>query len=255
MTLISVHAPGMPCMIDTSVRNEREREGLIAFYQEVFGWIFEVGTADVGFYSLGYSNGQPVLGISQGPGGDGQMITYFSTPDINASIERVKDQGGQVVMAPVQIMELGSTAIVTDSIGAVHGLWQPEKFVGLGLMYEPNSPGWFDHVSENPVAAAAYYLHVLSHGIELHQAGEMDVLKRGEQWFASLSKDDSSVNPPHWTPVFVVDSLERIRDLVPKLGGTIIVEEMPVPGSAICVFQEPIMGSYMTVMAMGSNQI
>jgi len=38
-----------------------------------------------------------------------------------------------------------------------------------------------------------------------------------------------------WNSIYVVETLEAARDKIRKLGGTIVLEEMPVPGSAICV--------------------
>jgi predicted enzyme related to lactoylglutathione lyase len=254
MALFTEHGAGMPCWVDANVETREQRESLIGFYSALFGWTFEVGSAETGFYSIARSAGQPVLGIGQGPGGAGHMVTYFSTPDIALSLERAKGKGGQLVMGPMQIMDQGTMALVMDSTGAMHGLWQPDKFAGFGVMYEPNSPGWFDHVSENTATAAGYYLEILANGIELHVEADMQILRRGE-WFASLTKEDCSVIAPHWTPIFVVDSLERFRNAVRELGGKIIVEEMPVPGSAISVFQEPVMGSYVTVMEEGSDPV
>jgi predicted enzyme related to lactoylglutathione lyase len=248
MVLFTEHAAGKPCWVDVNVETSEEREALMAFYSALFGWTFEVGTPETGFYSRALHKGQPVMGIGQGPGGAGHLVTYFSTPDLDFTLQLVWAQGGQLVMGPMQIMDFGSMALVMDSTGAMHGLWQPDKFAGFGVMYEPNSPGWFDHVSEDTAAAAAYYVKILANGVELHSESDMQILKHADEWFASLTKEDCSVIPPHWNPIFVVDSLDRIKGDVKKLGGKIIVEEMPVPGSTISVFQEPVKGTYVTVM-------
>jgi predicted enzyme related to lactoylglutathione lyase len=78
-------------------------------------------------------------------------------------------------------------------------------------------------------------------------------IRRGEHWLASLSREDGSNRPPQWTPVFVVDSLNRVKNRVRELGGIISVEEMPVPGSAISIFQDPIVETYVTVMQAGAD--
>ena len=54
-------------------------------------------------------------------------------------------------------------------------------------------------------------------------------------------------------PVFVVESLANTKAEVRRLGGTIIVEEMVVPGSIISIFQEPVVGSYITVMKASND--
>lgn len=248
MPVVNAHAQGMPCWIDASVSTSVEREGLIDFYSALFGWTFEVNTPDTGFYSIARHNGNAVLGIGEQPDGRGNWVTYFSTSDIERTIERVKANGGHVLSSPMQVMDVGRMALVMDPTGAVHGLWQPITFPGFEVVHEPNAPGWFDHVSEDTKSAAKYYENILSNGIEAEAQEGMMILRRGEQWFASLSREDSSHQPPQWTPVFVVDSLERIRSRVRELGGKIVVDEMPVPGSAISIFQDPIVGTYMTVM-------
>lgn len=247
------HMAGMPCWIDASVETSDQREALIKFYSALFGWTFEASTAETGFYSIAHYDGQPVLAIGEQSGGQGHWTTYFSTDDIDQSVERVKENGGQVSMGPMRVMDFGLMALATDCTGAVHGLWQPSNFPGFGVMFETYAPSWFNHISENSHAASTYYQRVLGDGIELRIQGEMQILRREGRWFANISQEDCSIIPPHWSPVFAVDSFDRFRDSVRGLGGTIIGEEMPVLGNAILVFQEPIMGSSLTVMAANSN--
>lgn len=253
MPVITEHAQGMPCWIDASVNTTEQREGLIDFYSSLFGWTFDVNTPETGFYSIARHNGKAVLGIGEQPDGQGRWVTYFSTADIGRAVGRAKENGAQVFFPPMQVMDVGWMALVLDPTGAVHGLWQPITFAGFEVVYEPNAPGWFDHVSEDTERAAKYYENVLSHGIEADSQESMTILRRGEQWFASLSREERSNQPPQWTPVFVVDSLDRVKNRVRELGGTIVVEEMPVPGSSISIFQDPIVGTYVTVMGAGDN--
>jgi hypothetical protein len=251
MTKMTVHLEGFPCWLDASVASRKEREDLMAFYSGLFGWRFEVGAAETGSYSMAYLGDSPVLAIGEQPGGQGQWVTYFATSDIAASQKAVAANGGQVFLPAMKVMDVGSMALALDASGAVHGLWQAENFAGFGVMNEPNSLGWFDHVSTDTQRAANYYLGVLGSEFQLERDGEMTILRRGEQWFASLSLEDQGEKSPQWMPVFVVDSLKEAKIKVRKLGGEIIVEEMPVPGSSISVIREPITGQYITMMAAG----
>ncbi|MBU6214147.1 MAG: hypothetical protein KGP01_06875, partial [Actinomycetales bacterium] len=79
------------------------------------------------------------------------------------------------------------------------------------------------------------------------------VLVKGEQWFASVSPLTAESARPQWSPIYIVDSLARARDRARQAGATILVEQMPVPGSSICVFREPVMGMPITVMGAGSQ--
>lgn len=251
MPVIAEHVQGMPCWLDTSVSTSVQREALVDFYTSLFGWTFDVNAPETGFYSIARNNGRAVLGIGEQPDGRGEWVTYFSTPDIERSVERAKDNGGQVFFPPMQVMDVGWMALVVDATGAVHGFWQPITFPGFEEMYEPNTPGWFDHVSDDAPSAAKYYEHVLGNGVEADAQEGMIIMRRGDQWFASLTAIDGSDKSPQWTPVFLVASLVQFRERVKELGGRVVVEEMPVPGSAISIFQDPVVGTFTTVMGAG----
>jgi hypothetical protein len=247
------HEEGMPCWLDAMVSSSEHREALVDFYSNLFGWTFDVGGPETGYYSIANLNGRNVLAIGQHESSEGRWVTYFSTSNIDLACQRISANGGMIILPAMDVMNFGKLALALDSTGAVHGLWEPKLNRGFGVMYEPNAVGWFDHVSEDQSKAAQYYQKVLGTEIGLHAEGDMLVLTRGEQWFASLSQGETSEQPPQWMPVIVVDSLDRIKAKVRQLGGTIVVEEMVVPGSAISVFQDPVVGSYMTVMKEGES--
>lgn len=248
MPTFDSHAPGTPCWLDLSVDTAERREALMAFYTAVFGWSFDIGGPETGFYSTARKDGHAALAIGQQPGGQGVYVVYFGTEDIAASVARARDLGSTPVMGPVQVMHFGSMALLLDPAGAVHGLWQPETMTGFGLMHEPGAPGWFDHTSSQPDAAAAYYAGLLGTEVSTPQPG-MRILTRGEQWFASVSEDLET--PPHWTPVIVTDSLAETTARARAAGAAVLFENMPVPGSSITLFRDPVVGSTMSIMAAG----
>ena len=241
----------MPCWIDVMVETEEQHHDLRAFLSTLFDWTWDLGGPEMGYYSIASLNGAPVLGLGRTEGGHGAPTTYFSTSDIDATVERGTELGATVVMPSSQVMELGFMAVLTDPSGASFGLWQPGTFHGFGVEYEVNAPGWFDHVSSDPQKAGEFYAGLT--GFQLtSMEGDMRILQNGEQWYASVSHSQAE-DAPHWQPIFVVDSLKRVHEVVPRHGGAILVEEMPVPGSAICVFTEPVNGTVMTVMAAGDH--
>ena len=72
----------------------------------LFGWRFDVNAPETGFYSIARHNGKAVLGIGEQQGGRGDWVTYFSTSDIERTIERVMTNGGQVFFPPMQVMDV-----------------------------------------------------------------------------------------------------------------------------------------------------
>ena len=254
MPKIESHANGMPCWVDVMVETTEQRQAVMDFYTSLYGWTWDVNGEEMGYYSIANLDGAAVMGVGQGPGGVGAMTPYFATDDIDASLAKSTELGGTVIMGRLVVPGTGVMALVADPTGAVHGLWQPTGFNGFGVVYEPGAPGWLDHSSNEPDKAAAYYTGLTGHAIIEPEPG-MKVLANGEQWFASVSQNQVPDRPAaQWNPIYIVAALDAARDKVRALGGTIVLEEMPVPGSAISVFAEPAMNTAVTIMGAGQPE-
>jgi predicted enzyme related to lactoylglutathione lyase len=250
MTKFSRFDDAMPCWVDIVVGSNEEHEASRAFLSALFDWTWQLGEPEMGSYALAMTQDLPVLGLSIMDGFHGATTPYFSASNIDDAIARATDGGATVVMPRMDVLDLGSMAILVDPVGASFGIWQPGTFHGFGVMHEVNAPGWFEETSEDPDRATEFYLKWSGH--QLASAGEgMTVLTNGDSWYADLAKVDGE--PARWMPIYVVDSLARARDVVTRHGGAILVDEMPVPGSAICVFTEPVNGTTMTVMSAGEQ--
>jgi len=254
MAKLDTHIIGIPDWVDVMVETTEQREALMNFYSSLYGWTWDVGEEQMGFYSIARFDGAPVMGLGQGPGGAGAMVPYFLTDDINVSAAKAAELGGTVFMGPMEVPDAGIMALVTDPTGAVHGLWQEGDFKGFGVAYEANAVGWYDHASNDPGAAVAYYTALTGHTV-IEPSPGMQILNVGEQWFASVSHNQVAERPgAQWNSLYVVDTLEAARDKIRELGGTIVLEEMAVPGSTICVFIEPVMKTAVTIMSAGSDE-
>jgi predicted enzyme related to lactoylglutathione lyase len=241
----------MPSWVDITVANEEQHHDKRAFLSALFDWTWELGTSETGNYAVASWNDAPVIGLGYADGMNGNTTTYFSTSDIAAEVKKATELGANVMMPVMDVMELGKMAILIDLAGAPFGLWQPGTFKGFGVMHEVNAPGWFDHTSSDPERDGKFYSELSGHQLTTME-GDMRILQNGDDWYASISHTQGD-DPAQWMPIWVVDSLERIHETVPRLGGSIIVEEMPVPGSAISVFSEPVNGTLMTVMRGGEQ--
>jgi len=251
MTTISSHDNGMPIWIDVMVETAEQHHDLRAFFTTLFDWTWDVGGPEMGYYSIASHNGAPVLGLGQNEGSHGEITTYFKSSNIDDGLQKAVELGASVALPATKVMDVGTMAVLVDPTGATFGLWQPGTFEGFGVAYEDNAPGWFDHVSLDPEKAGQFYADFTEHQL-ISPDGEMRILQNGEQWFASISHDQTGEGAK-WNPIYVVDSLERIHETVPRHGGAILLAEMPVRGSAICVFSEPVNGTSWTVMRGGEH--
>lgn len=108
-------------------------EGARKFYGELFGWTFDVGPAEMGYYTNCNLNGVHAAGMSLKPAGapfPTAWSIYFKSEDINASVEAVKANGGQLMMGPMDVMGEGHMAVCVDPTGAVFGFWQNGRHKG-----------------------------------------------------------------------------------------------------------------------------
>ncbi len=252
MVTVESHDEGMPVWVDAMVSAPAQLAALKEFFAGVFDWTWDHGVAETGHYSLARLDGRAVLGLGQMEITTGTLVTYFSTQNVERRVARAQGLGATVIVGPTPIMDQGTMALLLDPTGAVHGLWQAHTFEGFGALYESGAPGWFDHVSADPAGAARYYSALFGHALLEPDPG-LRILTAGEQWFASLSSPQVLAGQTHWNPVFVVRSLEETRDAALAGGATVLVENMPVPGSAVSAFLEPVCGNVLTMMRSGEQ--
>lgn len=109
------------------------------FYSKAFGWkvnkapgddmdywIVHTGAVDDKFMlkEKGMING----GIyKRGPGGSKSSVVVISVGDLDKSIDKVKKNGGEVVLDKRQVGEMGYYAQVKDTQDNILGLWQDVK--------------------------------------------------------------------------------------------------------------------------------
>src|SRR5438132_3145394 len=82
---------------------------------------------EAGGYSVAELNGRGVAGVGpkMGPPEAPTMwVTYLATSDADATAAKIKGAGGQLVMEPMDVMDVGRMAVAVDPAGAVFGVWQ-----------------------------------------------------------------------------------------------------------------------------------
>ena len=117
---------------------------------------------------------------------DGQPCewnTYVSVADADATMAKVREAGGTVIVEPMDVMGMGKMAIFTDPTGAACGLWEPGTFVGAELVNEDGSFGWNELGTRDVPAAREFYGKVFGWTVEEQEMpgmGTYNVWKDGE---------------------------------------------------------------------------
>ena len=210
-------------------------EGAKAFYSKVVGWAprgFEGG----GDYTLlGLGDGGEAGGMMASPPGMPSFwIGYIYTPDVDASVEKLKAAGGKVQREPWDIPGVGRLAAVSDPQGAGFMLMTPR---GEGAPPPPRGAqgrvDWRELHSTDWEAGWDFYSGL--YGWEKSQA--MDMGEMGSyQLFSDASEDIGAMfNNPHlpmpaWLYYFRVPSIDRAIETVKDAGGQVIQGPHEVPG-------------------------
>lgn len=108
--------------------NTRDPETAAAFYSAVFGWKAETVT-DPMPYTMFANDGRSVAGMMDMTGRvpddvPAHWLVYFGADDVDAAVATAKQQGGQVLVGPMDI-PTGRFAVVGDPQGAVFAVYTP----------------------------------------------------------------------------------------------------------------------------------
>jgi hypothetical protein len=106
----------------------KDAKAAVAWYEKVFG--FSHTEMDMGmgtYYVLKSGPDQSVGGIMTSPEEKipTMWLPYLSVDDADATVDRIKNNGGSVKMGPTDVETVGRFAVIADNAGAVLGVIKP----------------------------------------------------------------------------------------------------------------------------------
>jgi predicted enzyme related to lactoylglutathione lyase len=112
--------------------NTRDTEAAKSFYGSVFGWSFEDAEfEETGTYtaiSLGEDAFGGVIDITDRVPAEvpAHWLVYFTVDDVEATVAKANDGGGEAVFGPTEIAQVGTLAVLKDPYGAVFAVIRPD---------------------------------------------------------------------------------------------------------------------------------
>jgi len=226
---------GTPCWVDLVVP---DRKRALAFYGALFGWVYEEGTEETGFYTLAKLDGRNLAGLMQVMPGQESMpavwTTYLAVSDADKTAAAIVEAGGTISSAPMDVMDLGRMAIAEDPGGAVFGIWQAGTHTGFQLANAPGAVSWNEGMSRDFAGAKEFYGKVFGYALEDLSAPGFDytTIAVGGNivgGVGGLSAEIPAETPPHWTTYFSVTDTDAAVAKVVELGGTVIMPAVDSP--------------------------
>ncbi len=169
---------------------------------------------------------------------------YLAVADAAATIDAAVAQGGQVIVPPMQVMDLGTMAVLVDPGGSSIGLWQPGTHQGFGVLGEAGAPSWFELHTRRYEAAVNFYrngfgwdIHTMSDTPEFRYStlGEEENALAGIMDAASFPE----AVPSQWSVYFGVENADAALVKIEELGGATIEPAMDTPHGRLAVATDP----------------
>lgn len=251
---VTKHPQGVPSWAELMTTDEA---GALAFYSQLFGWTDDPapipGMEDQpgGTYHQQRLEGDLVGGIGlQNPDERAQGVpphwtVYLAADDAEAVTAKAAAAGGNVMLPPMDVMDLGRMAVIADPTGGVFGLWEPKSHTGFGRTNEPGAPCWAELMTDDPARAADFYTAVL--GVP---SKPMDV-PPGAPPYTLLGPADAEgagifdkgpemANVPNmWGVYFEVADCDATVAKTKALGGSVLREPMDIMPGRFAVLADP----------------
>ena len=217
---------GTPCWIDLSVNDIPKA---MAFYQGLFGWDIQQGGPEVGGYAMALLDGKAAAGIGPKmmPDAPSAWTTYLATTDADATAAKIKGAGGQILMDPMDVMDVGRMAVATDVTGAAFGIWQARSHSGAQIANAPGAQAWNEQFSRDFEGAKAFYAAVFGYSFGDMSTAEFSyatLLLGGREvgGIGAYPADTPASQPAVWGTYFGTADTDASVAAVIQRGGSVV---------------------------------
>ena len=240
----TAYAQGTPNWVNLQTTDQTAAKG---FYSGLFGWEYDdQSMPQGGTYSMALLRGEPVAAIAAQPpemkaaGAPPLWNTYLAVDSVDQTAAQVEHAGGQLAMAPFDVMDAGRMAFIIDPCGAAVALWQANKHIGATLVNEPGALIWNELITGDPSAAAFYtgLLGLTTSTMDMG-TGEYTLFHAGGDMVGGTTPPPMPGVPNHWHVYFAVEDADAAARKVTELGGSILVEPFDSPVGRIAVARDP----------------
>ncbi|MER6498929.1 VOC family protein [Streptomyces sp. NPDC001455] len=162
---MAVRAEGTPCWADAMFP---DLEAAKSFYGDVLGWTFGESAEEYGNYTQAYADGRAVAAVTPpmpGQEGPAAWCLYLASPDVAATAAKIRDNGGETLMDPMQVGEFGTMLLARDPAGVVFGVWQAGSHEGFEAHGVPGTFCWAEVFTREPGKSDAFFSAVFPYSM------------------------------------------------------------------------------------------
>lgn len=195
------------------------------FYTEVIGWTLNEmdGPGGQKYVMFAAPGGRPQCGIDTWKTGQpSRWVGYLECGEIGAAIQRVRDNGGEVLGEPVTMPGVGKMVEITDPAGARVYLFEGEGSEATGYDSKPGLFHWYELMVPDADKVVPFYKAVFGYDVQSMPmgGGTYHVFESGGE-----SRAGAASIPPGfemataWTPYVHVEDVDAAAKRVEANGG------------------------------------
>ena len=233
---------GTPCWVDLTVPDVA---AAVAFYGPVCGWQFLDTGEDFGHYTLAQTKGKNAAAITppMQEGTPAAWTVYLASDDVDGSAKLITENGGTLLVEPMDVPGTGRMAIAADPSGGVFGLWQAAGMTGFEIVNEPGSLTWNDARLHDVEATKAFYAAVFGYTYEGLPGAPEDYSTfsvegevRGGMGGMMGAPEGT---PSHWVSYFTVVDADASVATAAAAGATILRQPEDTPFGRMAYLTDP----------------
>lgn len=246
-------APGTFCWADLSTT---DTEAARTFYSTLFDW--QSSDMPGAGYTMFMRNGKMTAGMSpvREQGMPPAWLSHIQVDDARATAAKAASLGGKILQEAMDVMDMGTMAVIADPTGAVVALWQPKSPTSDVAYNTPSNLCWNELVTTDTEASIKFYTGVFGWTTkvdpEMAPYTVFEVKGRGN---AGLMPIPEGVPNPRssWVPYFAVTDTDATVKKATELGATIHWPPTDIPSvGRFSVIADP-QGATFAVVALGET--
>lgn len=200
-----------------------------AFYTSVFGWQSNTASDDT-YVELSH-DGRVMSSIvlyedDQASDGDARWLVSMSVPDVDAAVDKVAANGGQILEAATDLPDRGRYAVISDSQGALAMLLRATGGDPGDSAPIPDEWAFAELWTDDVEAAVSFYQKVIGYKVARvpgNSGTERIVLGTDGKARATVVKLPWDDVEPNWLPHIAVASMSSTLQRIIDAGGTVLV--------------------------------
>ena len=256
--LMTKYEPGTPSWVDLGTPDPKEAS---RFYSDLFEWTITEGPPEAGGYRMCLLGDKPVAGLGpqMNPDAPPSWGTYISVADADETAAAIKEDGGEVLMGPMDVLDVGRMAVAADPAGAVFSIWQPRLHAGAAIVNEPHTFCWSELTTRDPQKSVEFYGAVFGWRAALHHKRhqldytEFKIADRGIAGMLPMADSAPAHIPNHWMVYFAVDNCDSAASRAEAFGGEVLVSPTEIPQGRFATVRDP-QGAVFSLIALNQPE-